>query len=387
MNWIASKLVTFAIVTVLTFVLTLFLYLRVQDPKQWKIAGSLFIVFLVLSLAGWWHLRIAPPGLEETQKEKERDPNQQPVSSLVARLRQTWNSEGDSNWHAAESLAELCHLAYRPPVDAREAFQKLGFTYIETVVHASMIGYVIVLEDVAVVVFRGTDDNYDWFSNLRSSTVPTVNGPIHSGFNDAYLPLKEQIKKILSLQKVNHIWLTGHSLGGALSVICAHDLIENGQLPVHGVMTFGQPMLASRELASHLDTLLFGKYAHFVNETDIVPRVPPALKHFGSLVWFTQGRIERSKRKVVVFGAGEKDTFMKDSQDDVLEPLSEQEFEKAKAKLRRTSTTSTPPDEPKVYASSFVFIEDHSMELYLDKVRKNVGVKGALPPATQKEGK
>lgn len=386
MNWIASKLILFALLALGSLLITVILLFMARDPRLWKVSGCAFLVFLVLSLAGWLQVRIAPPGFEETEKEKDRETNTQPINSLVARLKQAWDSEGDSNWHAAASLAQLCDISYDPPVDAREAFQKLGFTYIETVVHASMIGYVIVIEDVAVVVFRGTDDRYDWFSNLYSSTSPTANGPIHSGFNDAYQPLKDQIKKILSLQKVNHIWLTGHSLGGALSVICAQDLIENVRLPVHGVMTFGQPMVASRELAEHLDTLLFKKYAHFVNETDIVPRVPPALKHFGSLVWFTQGKIERSKRKVLKFGAGEKDTFIQPLEDDVLPPLTEQEFEKAKAKLRRTSTTQSPPDDPKVYASSFVFIEDHSMKLYLEKVRNNVGVTGALPPATKKEG-
>ena len=61
-------------------------------------------------------------------------------------------------------------------------------------------------------------------------------------------------------------------------------------------------MVARKQLADHLNTLLLGRYAHFVNEADIVPRVPPTFTHCGSLVWFTGGIIKRSKPKHL-FGA------------------------------------------------------------------------------------
>ena len=168
-----------------------------------------------------------------------------------------------------------------------------------------------------------------------------------------------------------------------MAVVAAYDLIENGHRDVHGVMTFGQPMIAGAPLAAHLDRVLFGKFAHFVNDADLVPRVPPSLKHCGSLVWFKPGGIERSKRKRVVYGAKGEDE-PPPAQADVLPPLSEQEFEQAKASVRKEREPKKTPDGRPVYQGNAPFLKDHSMELYLDKIRKNSGGAGALIPPERK---
>src|SRR5207302_2009697 len=114
-------------------------------------------------------------------------------------------------------------------------------------------------------------------------------------------PLKPQVVKILQARKAKHLWITGHSLGGALAVVCAQDLIENEKLELDGIITFGQPMVAKRPLALHLGSTLRGRYAHYVNGNDLVARVPPNFFHFGSLVWFTESGVRRSKVKIKAF--------------------------------------------------------------------------------------
>lgn len=149
-------------------------------------------------------------------------------------------------------------------------------------------------------------------------------------------------------------------------------------------MTFGQPMVASEKLADHLDRVLLGKFAHFVNGSDLVARVPPFLKHCGSLVWFTQDRVKRSRPKRVVFGDGKQPPVV---EDDVLPPLSEQEFEKAKASVKKSREPKKLPDGPPIVEGNSPFLKDHSMDLYLEKIRKNSGGVGALIPPERKEGK
>lgn len=356
---------------------------KASEARKW--AGWSIVVFGVLFLLGGYHLLVSAPGLEDTEKERDRD-KPKPISKQLDRLRTGWDSEKAADWPVAETLASFCQIAYQPPVDAKDSFQKLGVDSVETVVDGSMVGYVIAVADVTVVAFRGTDDNFDWFCNLNSLTTPTPQGPIHRGFQRSYLPLKPQIIKLLKRQRPKHLWLTGHSLGGALAVVCAHDLIDNEKRAVRGVMTFGQPMVAGPQLAVHLDRVLLGKFAHFVNDTDIVPRVPPFLKHCGSLVWFTHDGIRRSKPKRGVFGASDKDRPHA-PQDDVLPPISEKEFEQAKAKMREQKGPRTLPNGRPIMEGNLPFLKDHSMDLYLEKIRKNIGGAGALVPPQGEEGK
>jgi hypothetical protein len=381
-NWIAANLV-FVGLLMLVAVFAFFRSKTESGSRKWS--GWCSLVLLCLFLLGGWHLLVSAPGLEDTEREGDRE-RSRPISKHLDRLRANWDSEAAANWPVAETLAEQCQIAYQPPVDARDSFQKLGIDSVETIADGSMIGYVIAIADVTLVVFRGTDDDFDWFCNLDSLTTPTPQGPIHRGFQQSYLPLKPQIIKLLRRQRPKRLWLTGHSLGGALALVCAHDLIDNEGFEVHGVMTFGQPMIASEQIAIHLDRVLLGRFAHFVNGSDIVARVPPFLKHCGSLVWFTQDGIKRSRPKLVMAGAGGGDKPPA-AQEDVLPPLSEKEFEQAKASLRKSRETKKMPDDTPLYGGNAPFLKDHSMDLYIEKIRKNNGRFGALVPSDRKEGR
>lgn len=387
MNWITANLVWWVVLALAAFALLAgtFFFRSEKASKVRKACGWCGAVSLALALVGGWWLLYAPPGLEDTEKERDRDKTK-PIAKHLDRLYAEWDSEEPATWPVAETLALFCQIAYQPPVDAKDSFQKLGVDSVETVVDGSMVGYVIAVADVTVVVFRGTDDNFDWFCNLNSLTIPTPQGPIHRGFHGSYLPLKPQIMKLVDRQRPKHLWLTGHSLGGALAVVCAHDLIDNERRELRGVMTFGQPMVAGEQLAVHLDKVLLGKFAHFVNGSDIVARVPPFLKHCGSLVWFTQGEVRRSRPKRVVYGAGDKDQPPV-PQDDVLPPVSEREFEQAKEAVRKQREPRKLPDGTPVYEGNSPLLKDHSMDLYLEQIRKHSGGVGALLPPGREGGK
>lgn len=84
-----------------------------------------------------------------------------------------------------------------------------------------------------MVAFRGTNGaNLDnWRSNLNvlSSPYPGVTGAkVHSGFLSAYNDVKDQVKKAITAQLGKYpnaeIFVTGHSLGGALALLAAVDI-------------------------------------------------------------------------------------------------------------------------------------------------------------------
>jgi hypothetical protein len=262
----------------------------------------------------------------------------------------------------------MSEAAYLSPVEAEARFRTLGFEQTKTFAHDSMIGYVVSAQDVAVVVFRGTDDPADWLVNIDNRSIESAHGAIHRGFYNAYQPLKPQIAKLLEQCQPSHLWITGHSLGGALAVVSALDLSDDKTRALDGVVTFGQPMVTRYQLAEHVNSVLLGRYAHYVNDADIVPRVPPTYEHCGLLVWFTPSGIKRSKPKHPVFGAAPGERTSETGGD--LEPLSDQEFEQLRATLREEKTgPKRLPDGTMVFEGKSPFIKDHAMALYLEKIR------------------
>jgi triacylglycerol lipase len=342
------------------------------------------VAFILLGSVGvvWYvfHVANSVPGREDTVDQVD-GPSPPPLTPKIPleRLRSKWNSEANADWPVAETLASIADTAYQTPVDADESYRNLGFEKMMPVVENSMIGYVMSSGDVTVVAFRGTNagEISDWLANLDSLSTNTPQGSLHRGFYYAYMSLKPQIVKLLQKSKPKHLWITGHSLGGALALVCAYDLIDNEKYVIDGIITFGQPMVAHKQLADHLGTLLLGRYVHYVNESDIVPRVPPSFNHCGSLVWFTGGIIKRSKPRRMFGATATDEASTKDNKE--IEPLSEQEFERLQTELRakKNAAPDRLPDGRPLMKGSSLWIRDHSMELYLEKIRKVLGETGS----------
>ncbi|MHB0958299.1 MAG: lipase family protein [Pirellulaceae bacterium] len=321
---------------------------------------------------------LAPPGGEETDiVTPNTDHNQDYPTTAIERLQMVWDSEErEALWPASETLAVISDAAYLAPVDAQKKFLELGFPEFMPIVAGSMIGYVISGGDVTVVAFRGTDfaELSDWIANFRATDADTPHGAIHSGFNDAYASMKPQIAQILAERNTTHLWVTGHSLGGAIAVVCAYDFVKSGKHKIDGIMTFGQPRVAREELAGYIDHILIGRFARFVNGDDLVPKIPSSHAFCGSLVWFKNGCVERSKPKRLLVGAATPKDVLPNEGSEII-PLSDEEFARLQAELKAQSDPKRLPDEPPMYQGPPRMVEDHSMILYLEKVRSHLGLK------------
>ncbi|HEX6985106.1 MAG TPA: hypothetical protein VF170_06995, partial [Planctomycetaceae bacterium] len=109
------------------------------------------------------------------------------------------------------------------------------------------------------------------------------------------------------------------------------------------------------------------------NGSDLVPRIPPSHAHCGSLVWFTDGGVRRSRSDRPVVGAAGPDEAPT-SGDEVLVPLSERQFEELQAGLREESSEPERlPDGTPIMKSRSRLIDDHAMSLYLERVRSHIG--------------
>ena len=198
-------------------------------------------------------------------------------------------------------LAKLCNVAYLDKGPAQKATEQLGlpgFVWIDLTSEYFTDLYAIATGGPGFVVlaFRGTKDFNSWMTDLQATPVsfpwifaagPDV-GDIHAGFGhaviDAWRQIKDAVQSLSSSPNIASdetqeptLWLTGHSLGGALAVIAGAAFSMWSDAPirsVNGIYTFGQPRVGLFRFCGNYDHLLRTKTFRFVNNQDLVPRVP-----------------------------------------------------------------------------------------------------------------
>lgn len=148
--------------------------------------------------------------------------------------------------------------------------------------------------DAVILSFRGTESvPADWYTDVDAGHAPASWAPdvqVHRGFARALDTVwSEMLAQLRPLQDGRRrLWITGHSLGGALATLAAHRLLRADAGSVAGLCTFGQPRCGDPAFCTELESRLAGRYWRLVNYRDPVPRVPLAgmgYGHGGTLVY------------------------------------------------------------------------------------------------------
>lgn len=203
-------------------------------------------------------------------------------------------------------MAELSFLAYEdsiPSVQNRLRLYDLSLGEFVTVDNHHFITAWDQTNDVLVVAFRGTDiaQLADVWTDLDYEKIETELGEVHKGFYEASQALmRSVVAAIEHREHPKHIWLTGHSLGGAIATLTMRQLEMQGHR-VSGLVTFGQPRVGDREFTKAMNQRLGTRMLRIINEDDVVaslpPRIPfvmPAYYSGGSVVQFLDGQLKRS---------------------------------------------------------------------------------------------
>ena len=122
-----------------------------------------------------------------------------------------------------------------------------------------------------VLAFRGTEMNSaDIKADLRANLISADGAEkVHKGFKNAFEAVRQCISADLKKCPNIPIYLTGHSLGGALAVIAARYLASDS---LGACYTFGSPRVGNLEFSKKIKTPIY----RVINSADIVPRLPPA---------------------------------------------------------------------------------------------------------------
>ena len=157
---------------------------------------------------------------------------------------------------------------------------------------------------IAFVSFRGTQDFTDWEHNLDALYEPygfiPGAGDVHMGFREIYKTLRDSIGAGLAAacQGCDRLFVTGHSMGGALAVLSAPDLAANfppGMTP--NLITLAGPRTGLVEF-HHFFSQKIPVCYRVVATNDVVPNVPLPLfplfmyEHVGTEVKVDGGQID-----------------------------------------------------------------------------------------------
>ncbi len=149
-------------------------------------------------------------------------------------------------------------------------------------------GFVAGNDEEVVVVFVGSRNLTHWVSNLRVEPVPSHGGNVHRGFTvDLNVLHDEATRHLHGLRSDRHkLYITGHSRGGALAMLFARRLQEDGLPGEKAVFTFGALRIGDQDFAATFDLDL----VRIENVLDPVPHLPRgAFIHIGRQVWLTAG--------------------------------------------------------------------------------------------------
>lgn len=166
---------------------------------------------------------------------------------------------------------------------------------------------VTMVRDGVAVAFKGSKEPEDFIQDakfemetlafVRHNAAAPCAAKVHRGFLEDFDALnvavvsqvKTSLQTFARVSPQPKIYITGHSLGGALAILCALEFARQ-KLPVAAVITFGQPRVGNKAFATiYNHTVLtprqdFEKFTtleditfHVINADDPVPLFPPLL--------------------------------------------------------------------------------------------------------------
>jgi len=195
----------------------------------------------------------------------------------------------------ARLLALACEFAYLDEAAAAPLFRdKLGLEARLISVGNTQV-YVAESPKAVVVAFRGSespdtlDGLKDWLLTNANDLLILPEGRLgtdfaaagvgarfHRGFLEALADIWDPLfAAVDAAMKAGErpLWVTGHSLGGALALLASWRLQQNF-VPVHEVYTFGAPMIGNAKAAEAFRADFADKIHRFVDEEDLVPLLP-----------------------------------------------------------------------------------------------------------------
>lgn len=189
----------------------------------------------------------------------------------------------------AMTLADFSHLAYLNAEFVQKQLAQWGYGSFEWIEDqkSDTQAFVAAKDNHVIVCFRGTGSGKDWIVDAKLLKTSSVDGKgrVHRGFKSALDSVWGRIaRKLDTFAADKKVYFTGHSLGAALAQLAAYRRAITNLDQVAGVYVYGSPRVGNQDYKEAYDGLLQDKTFLHINNTDLVPQVPPRIlgyRHLG----------------------------------------------------------------------------------------------------------
>ena len=206
----------------------------------------------------------------------------------------------DFSYPNAWILSDAAFLAYCHPGYARMAWEIAGFGNFHFITGSEMECMIAWNDSSVIISFRGTElHSLSTLTEVLTdlNTAPASfpsGGSVHKGFLAAFESLwegenglKEFICGLIENRPERPVWITGHSLGGALAALCFASMPEAA-----GCYIYGSPKIGNPEFTALFDDRQLWRVEYNLDPVFKVPFDAPALKFYfgdaGSLVYISE---------------------------------------------------------------------------------------------------
>ena len=245
-----------------------------KDIPSYRQAYSDRTAWIMACLSGLSYLRFNPLFSSENHKQVFRNS----ILKLVAEAAKITKDELASKMNNRSIWSQLIDQVSYDSEKEKEILisnlKNLNFELLETfdedgtqaILVKSNKGFI-------VLAFRGTETTSwrDIKSDLDAFTLKLKNGEkVHQGFQKAFEKVFPQIEKTLQKEAVSQLplFVTGHSLGGALAIVAAKNIQHKGGIAA--CYTFGSPRVGNTYWFDSIKAPIY----RIVNSADMVPTVP-----------------------------------------------------------------------------------------------------------------
>lgn len=296
-------------------------------------------------------------------------------------------------------LAEASEHAYRDETTFAAWADSTGLVYRGHADVGNVQAYWCSAGEAVLLIYRGTSNIGQWLRDARFIPSKHHWGLVHKGFRNGVCAVREKLAPFYkAAESSRHVWITGHSLGGALAVLTASEVKATGS-KTSNIYTYGQPRVGFGNFANRVGIELPGCLHRFVNQSDVVTRVPAGLlyRHCGIVKRIVRpGKLELAPVPLVI---NAEESFITSSRvspastdfispaqailegaalesaateaklrqttliDTDVVPLSEKEFEELQLALG--AAAETPQLESALLEGAFPWIKDHACTEYI----------------------
>ena len=201
------------------------------------------------------------------------------------------------SWTNAYGCAMAANLAYEKKavigqqIEGQWGRKKKEWCFIDNKTTGTQ-AFAMTTDEIILIAFRGTEAVKDFITDANVDLIAgPLGGEVHEGFSEALTSVWSTIKEAIGNFRGNggkSLWFTGHSLGAGLATLAVARLLDKGD-PVDGLYTFGQPRTGDKRFARNFNLEFKPEAFRFVNNNDVVTRVPPRVlgyRHIGTFRYF-----------------------------------------------------------------------------------------------------